>query len=71
MPWPSLASIPTPQRIVDELNHHVIGQERAKKVLAVEVYHHDKRVAVGRTVDGVELGKSNILYIDGIGRASA
>jgi ATP-dependent Clp protease ATP-binding subunit ClpX len=62
-PRPSLASIPTPKRIVEELNQYVVGQERAKKVLAVAVYNHYKRIAVGRVIDGVELGKSNVLLL--------
>ncbi|HYX48815.1 MAG TPA: ATP-dependent Clp protease ATP-binding subunit ClpX, partial [Ktedonobacteraceae bacterium] len=40
-----------------------IGQERAKKALAVAVYNHYKRIGVGMQIDDVELGKSNILLI--------
>lgn len=42
---------------------YVIGQEQAKKVLAVAVYNHYKRLRNGDTSNGVELGKSNILLI--------
>ncbi len=42
---------------------YVIGQEPAKKVLAVAVYNHYKRLRNGDTSNGVELGKSNILLI--------
>lgn len=55
--------IPTPKKIYDQLSHYVIGQERAKKTLAVAVYNHYKRIGVGMQVDDVELGKSNILMI--------
>jgi ATP-dependent Clp protease ATP-binding subunit ClpX len=55
--------IPTPKKIYDQLSNYVIGQERAKKTLAVAVYNHYKRIGVGMQVDDVELGKSNILMI--------
>ncbi len=55
--------IPTPKKIYEQLNHYVIGQERAKKTLAVAVYNHYKRIGVGMQIDDVELGKSNILMI--------
>ncbi len=55
--------IPTPKKIYDQLSHYVIGQERAKKTLAVAVYNHYKRIGVGMQIDDVELGKSNILMI--------
>jgi ATP-dependent Clp protease ATP-binding subunit ClpX len=58
-----LSKIPTPRRIMEQLNQYVIGQERAKKVLSVAVYNHYKRVAAGMQIDDVELGKSNILMI--------
>ncbi|MCH2220980.1 MAG: HDIG domain-containing protein [Dechloromonas sp.] len=51
-----------PSEIVARLNEHVIGQETAKKTLAVAVYGHFRRMA-GRTPDSVELTKSNILLI--------
>ncbi len=58
-----ITKIPTPKRIMEQLNQYVIGQERAKKVLSVAVYNHYKRVAAGMQIDDVELGKSNILLV--------
>ena len=45
------------------MDDYVIGQEYAKKVLAVAVYNHYKRLRNGDSHNGVELGKSNILLI--------
>lgn len=55
----------TPQEIKEALDEYVIGQEAAKKILAVSVYNHYKRVFSPRleVEDGVELGKSNIMLI--------
>lgn len=55
--------IPAPKKIYEQLSQYVIGQERAKKTLAVAVYNHYKRIGVGMQIDEVELGKSNILLI--------
>ena len=54
-----------PQEIVSQLDQYVIGQERAKKALAVAVYNHYKRInAAGKgVVDEVEIQKSNILLL--------
>jgi ATP-dependent Clp protease ATP-binding subunit ClpX len=52
-----------PKEIYRRLNQYVVGQERAKKVLAVAVYNHYKRIQQGASPDDVELGKSNILLI--------
>jgi ATP-dependent Clp protease ATP-binding subunit ClpX len=58
-----LRNIPKPKEINHILNQYVIGQERAKKSLAVAVYNHYKRVNAGGTADDVELQKSNILLV--------
>jgi ATP-dependent Clp protease ATP-binding subunit ClpX len=57
--------LPKPHEIKANLDDYVIGQERAKKVLAVAVYNHYKRLEVSSTkkADDVELSKSNILLI--------
>ncbi len=55
--------LPVPAEIAETLNEYVIGQEQAKKVLAVAVYNHYKRLRFQGGKDGVELGKSNILLI--------
>jgi len=58
------AELPKPSEIHEFLEDYVIGQNRAKKVLAVAVYNHYKRVRAGlRAKDEVELAKSNILLI--------
>lgn len=55
--------LPTPAEIVANLNDHVIGQEQAKKALAVAVYNHYKRLRYPKDKGNVELSKSNILLI--------
>ncbi|WP_432719801.1 ATP-dependent Clp protease ATP-binding subunit ClpX [Jeongeupia wiesaeckerbachi] len=57
--------LPVPTEIRATLDQYVIGQERAKKILAVAVYNHFKRLSTksGKSANGVELAKSNILLI--------
>ncbi|MEE8119474.1 MAG: ATP-dependent Clp protease ATP-binding subunit ClpX [Gammaproteobacteria bacterium] len=60
------SKLPRPQEIKSVLDQYVIGQERAKKVLAVAVYNHYKRLENSQSnkdKDDVELSKSNILLI--------
>lgn len=57
-------NVPTPREIVTHLNDYVIGQERAKKVMAVAVHNHYKRLMhVEEENSDIELDKSNILLI--------
>src|SRR6187401_2601989 len=67
----SITQVPTPQEIKDVLDQYVIGQERAKRTLAVAVYNHYKRInsQTGREGD-VELDKSIILLMGptGVGK---
>jgi ATP-dependent Clp protease ATP-binding subunit ClpX len=59
------AGLPTPAQIKDNLDNYVIGQEQAKRTLAVAVYNHYKRLNHQQAADKdeVELAKSNILLI--------
>ena len=67
----SITQVPTPAEIKDVLDQYVIGQETAKRTLAVAVYNHYKRInaAGGREAD-IELDKSNILLLGptGVGK---
>ncbi len=58
-----LRDIPKPKEIKDILDQYVIGQDEAKKSLAVAVYNHYKRINLGAKVDDVELQKSNIVML--------
>jgi ATP-dependent Clp protease ATP-binding subunit ClpX len=55
--------IPKPEEIKGILDEYVVGQERAKKILAVAVYNHYKRIDSRVASDDVELAKSNILLL--------
>ena len=55
--------LPVPEEIKTTLDEYVIGQESAKKSLAVAVYNHYKKLKQAKTSDDVELGKSNILLL--------
>lgn len=55
--------LPIPEEIKGTLDEYVIGQDSAKKVLAVAVYNHYKRLSYDKSSNDVELGKSNILMV--------
>lgn len=55
--------VPKPKEIQGILDEYVIGQDRAKKALAVAVYNHYKRINSNSVIDEVELSKSNIVLI--------
>lgn len=57
-----IKNIPAPHKIREKLDEHVVGQDRAKKIMSVAVYNHYKRIACN-TQDGVEIEKSNLLMI--------
>src|SRR5512134_2078136 len=58
-----LDNLPRPKEIYTILNDYVVGQEEAKRTLAVAVYNHYKRVQMAADEDDVELQKSNILLL--------
>ena len=58
-----LAEVPKPKELLATLDEYVVGQERAKRALAVAVYNHYKRVSFAESREDVELQKSNILLI--------
>src|SRR5580658_4904400 len=55
--------VPSPRELVTQLDEYVIGQDHAKKVLAVAVHSHYKRLMLGAEGSDVEVDKSNILLI--------
>ncbi|MGH7584748.1 MAG: ATP-dependent Clp protease ATP-binding subunit ClpX [Gemmatimonadales bacterium] len=66
----SITRVPSPSEIKTVLDQYVIGQERAKRTLAVAVYNHYKRINAGPRESDVELEKSNILLLGptGVGK---
>lgn len=62
-----LAALPSPQTLRRRLDAYVVGQERAKKVLAVAVYNHYKRLLAAARGETVALAKSNVLLLGGSG----
>jgi ATP-dependent Clp protease ATP-binding subunit ClpX len=58
-----LDNLPRPKEIYEVLNDYVVGQEEAKRTLAVAVYNHYKRVQMATPEGEVELQKSNILLL--------
>lgn len=60
---PRKLKVPKPAEIDHSLDEYVVGQERAKRSIAVAVHNHYKRLVHGRSSGGVELEKSNILLI--------
>ena len=60
---PDIKKLPKPREIKETLDEYVIGQERAKKVLAVAVYNHYKRIESIAKPGDVEMQKSNILLL--------
>ena len=66
----TLAALPKPAEVKKKLDEYVIGQDRAKKALAVAVYNHYKRILQKSGEDDVEIQKSNILLLGptGVGK---
>ncbi len=60
---PDVRKLPKPKEIREVLDEYVIGQERAKKILAVAVYNHYKRIEMVKKPGEVEMQKSNILLL--------
>ncbi len=58
-----MREVPTPKQIKEALDQYVVSQERAKKILAVAVHNHYKRIQHNTLADEVEIEKSNILLI--------
>ena len=62
-PYAGSTPVPKPSEIKTILDDYVIGQDRAKKILAVAVHNHYKRIDSRVSADDVELSKSNILLL--------
>lgn len=61
----ALGTLPTPRELYERLSEHVVGQDDAKRALAVAVYNHYKRVSLGEAAHegDVEIAKSNIMLL--------
>ena len=59
----SMADVPKPKEIKEFLDNYVIGQDEAKRAIAVAVYNHYKRLSVAQNNNEVELDKSNIVLV--------
>ena len=62
-----LNDIPKPKQIKEYLDQYVIGQDDAKRYLAVSVYNHYKRLGQQKQNDGVEIEKSNVIMVGSTG----
>ena len=60
---PTLSELPKPADIKRQLDQYMVGQEQAKRQMAVSAYNHYKRIWAGANAQDVELEKSNILLI--------
>ena len=60
-------ALPTPSKIKEFLDQYVIGQDYAKRVLAVAVYNHYKRLNCAKSNEDVEVAKSNVILIGSTG----
>lgn len=59
----NLKNVPKPKQIKEHLDQYVIGQDDAKRFLAVAVYNHYKRLSQPRQADDVEIEKSNVIMV--------
>src|SRR5574344_1100458 len=59
--------LPKPKEIKEFLDQYVIGQDDAKRYLAVSVYNHYKRLTQANSKEGVEIEKSNIIMVGSTG----
>lgn len=59
----SMNDVPKPKEIKEFLDKYVIGQDEAKRSIAVAVYNHYKRLSVAQGIDDVEIDKSNIVLV--------
>lgn len=62
-----MTEVPKPTEIKEHLDQYVIGQDEAKRFLAVAVYNHYKRLQQPDTDDGVEIEKSNVIMVGSTG----